>query len=144
MTNVREDIIRTKIKEIEENVKLVEENLPERIAEFIDLGLVKDGIYKRVEFAIEDVIDICAVLNSDFDLGIPSSEDDIIEHLVRGKVLGSEMGDIVKELKGFRNFLVHRYGKIDDEIAFENIKKGIEDFSKFIEEIESFLEKNQG
>ena len=47
---MRETLIRTKIKEIEESLRLVEENLPDTFEEFSRLGLVKDGIYKRVEF----------------------------------------------------------------------------------------------
>lgn len=49
------------------------------------------------------------------------------------------MGKKVKELKGFRNFLIHRYGKIQDDIAFEDIKKGIIDFKDFKNEILQFL-----
>lgn len=41
---VRKTIIRTKLKEIEESIKLVEENTPESFEEFSRLGLVKDGI----------------------------------------------------------------------------------------------------
>ena len=51
------------------------------------------------------------------------------------------MGQIVKELKGFRNFLVYRYGKIQDEIAFEDIKKGLLDFKYFNDEILQFLKR---
>jgi hypothetical protein len=47
---MRKEIIRTKIREIEESLGMVEENLPETFEEFSRLGLVKDGIYKRVEF----------------------------------------------------------------------------------------------
>ena len=55
---MRETLIRTKIKEIEESLRLVEENLPDTFEEFSRLGLVKDGIYKRVEFCIENVFEI--------------------------------------------------------------------------------------
>jgi len=45
-------------------------------------------------------------------------------------------------MKGFRNILIHKYGEIDDEKAYENIKEGLKDFEKIIKEIEGFLEKN--
>ncbi len=136
---LRKDIIKTKIKEIEESTSLVEENLPKKFKEFLELGIIKDGIYKRIEFAIENVLDICATINSDLDLGIPSSEEDIVDNLVKNRIIGADMGRKIKDMKGFRNFLVHRYGKIDDRVAFDNIKEGLEDFSKFIREIENFL-----
>ncbi len=85
--------------------------------EFIALGLVKDGIYKRIEFAIQNVLDICAIINTDLELGIPTSEDDIIENLVKNKILSPDMGKTIREIKGFRNFLVHTYGRVDDTIA---------------------------
>ncbi len=49
------------------------------------------------------------------------------------------MTEKIKELKGFRNFLVHRYGTIDDEVAFKNIKNGLPDFKLFKEEILNYL-----
>jgi hypothetical protein len=50
--HLREDIIRIKMTEIQECVDLVRENLPGSLEEFLQLGLIKDGIYKRMEFAI--------------------------------------------------------------------------------------------
>lgn len=44
-------------------------------------------------------------------------------------------------MRGFRNFLVHRYGAIDDRIAFKDIKKGLKDFGIFKKEIERFILK---
>ncbi len=80
-SRLREDIIRIKITEIRECVDLVRENLPDTLEDFLQLGLIKDGIYKRMEFAIEDVFDICAILNTDLSLGIPEGDDDILDHL---------------------------------------------------------------
>ena len=68
---MRFDIIRIKIKEIEESLQLVEDNLPESYAEFSKLCLVKDGIFKRLEFCIENIFSICAIINTDLKLGIP-------------------------------------------------------------------------
>lgn len=49
---------------------LVLNHLPSQFEEFSQLGLVKDGIYKRVEFAIENVWEICSIINSDIEEGI--------------------------------------------------------------------------
>lgn len=139
MKNLRIDLIKSKLKTIEENIVLVKEHLPEKVEEFKNLGLIKDGIYKRIEASIQDVISICSILNSDLKLGIPSNRDEIFRALVDKKAISPNMGKKIKELKGFRNFLVHRYGKIDDEIAFKDIQKGISDFHLFKNEILQFL-----
>jgi len=114
---MREDLIRTKMKEIEENVGSVEDEIPGELERFKRLGLVKDGIYKRIEFAIENVFDICAVINSDLDLGVPEGDEEIVDNLVEEGVLDEMWKEKLSRMKGFRNIVVHKYGKIDDRIA---------------------------
>jgi len=53
------------------------------------------------------------------------------------------MGEKVKEMKGFRNFLIHRYGKINDEVAFKDIKNGLPDFELFKKEVLAFIKKHE-
>lgn len=48
---LRATLIRSKLAEIEESIKLVSEHIPGSFDDFSKLGLVKDGIYKRTEFA---------------------------------------------------------------------------------------------
>ena len=38
------------------------------------------------------------------------------------------MSEKIKSMKGFRNILVHRYGEIDDDLDYEEIKKWVEKF----------------
>lgn len=140
---LRKNLIKTKLKEIEESLVLVKENLPDKAEKFAALGLVKDGIYKRIEFCIQNALDVCSVINSDLKLGIPASEDDIVKNLMKDKdkILSAKLGEKLMRMKGFRNVLVHRYGRIDDEIAFECIREGLKDFHQFAEEIGGALPK---
>jgi uncharacterized protein YutE (UPF0331/DUF86 family) len=43
-------------------------------------------------------------------------------------------------LRGFRNIIVHRYGTIDDALAFHLLEENIGDFFLFATEIENILE----
>lgn len=138
---MRVNIIKTKLKIVEENILLVKENLPEKIEDFINLGLIKDGIYKRIEASIQEILSICSIINTDLKLGVPPNRDEILKTLIENNIISIKMGQIIKELKGFRNFLVYRYGKIQDEIAFEDIKKGLLDFKYFNDEILQFLKR---
>ncbi|MEA1993144.1 MAG: DUF86 domain-containing protein [Euryarchaeota archaeon] len=136
---MRKKIIRTKIKEIKENLNLVSNHIPDTFKAFSGMGLVKDGIYKRVEFSIENVFDICALINTDLELGIPRDDRHIVENLTKNGILTKEMGKKLGVMKGFRNIVVHRYGKVNDKLAFRILKENIEDFYDFIEEIEKLL-----
>ncbi|MCK4365375.1 MAG: DUF86 domain-containing protein [Thermoplasmatales archaeon] len=138
---MRNDIIKTKIKEMEESLKLVEKYLPGSFKEFSNLELVKDGIYKRLEFCIENMFDICAVINTDLELGIPESDENIVDNLIRNKVINDRLGEKLKSMRGFRNILVHRYGRINDELAFEIMSEHLQDFYDFIEKIENFIQQ---
>ena len=138
---IRKTEIEQKLVEIQDYIEQVEENLPSDEEEFFHSGIKKHGIYKLIESAIENVIKICSMINSDLKLGIPSDEDSIIKNLADKKILSKELYEKIINMKGFRNILVHRYGKINDEIAFENIKENIEDFEGFKKEISKFLEK---
>ncbi len=140
---MRIEIIQTKIKEIEENLEIIKENLPENYEEFLKLGLIKDGIYKKIESSIENIIDICAIINTDLDLSIPESDESIIDNLNKEGILSDEMTDLLKNMKGFRNILVHRYATTDDKIAYTIIKDNIDDFYRFITAIEKFIEKRK-
>ncbi len=139
---VRKYLIKDKIKEIIDSINLVGDNLPEDFEDFVSSRLTKDGLYKNVEFAIENIVDICNIMNSDLDLGTPETEDSIIEHLGANKIFSKEIISLIKEMKGFRNILIHKYGEIDDQKAYDNIKEGLKDFEEIIKGIEDFLKRN--
>jgi len=140
---MRGNMIRTKIKEMDESITLIKKHLPDTFEEFSNLGLVKDGIYKRLEFCIESVLDICAVINTDLKLGVPESDENILDNLIRNNIISDELGCSLKSMKGFRNILVHRYGRINDEMVFSIMKENLHDFYRFIEIIENFIEQKE-
>jgi uncharacterized protein YutE (UPF0331/DUF86 family) len=130
-----------KLKEIEESLDLIGSNLPESLDEFKKLGLAKDGIYKRLEHCIENLIDIFSMIYSDLDLGIPSDDDDILKRLNENKTFGDEIITLVKDMKGLRNLLIHKYGKIDDDIVFELLTEHLSDFDKVNKEIVNYFKE---
>lgn len=136
---MRHDIIRNKLKEIQESVDLVEKNLPNNLEDFYHLGLVKDGIYKRIEYSVENVWDICSIINSDLSQGIPRDENNILDNLMRNGILDVDLVEKLKTMKGFRNIVVHRYGSIDDKISFQTLQEHLEDFHDFTQQVENFL-----
>jgi len=103
------------------------------------LGIIKDEIYKRLEFSIETVIYICSIINSDLKLGIPAKEQDVRDNLISEGIISEKMQELIRQMKGFRNIVVHRYGKIDDRITFAIISGHIDDFCEFDNEIRRFL-----
>ena len=81
------------------------------------------------------------LINTDLQLGIPESDETIIDNLIKNKIIKKDMGETLKSMKGFRNILVHRYGRINDEIAYNIIKEHLQDFYTFIETIEKNIKE---
>lgn len=91
--------------------------------------------------AIESVIDVCAMIVSSERLGMPSNEDSIIDILVEKNVLDKEFGERLKDMKGFRNILIHRYAHLNDRIVYSNLTDYLDDFSKFNRTIQSYIKR---
>ena len=52
-----------KFAEAQDSVRVVRDNLPRTYEEFCSMKrLEKDGIYKNIEFAIQNILDICAMI----------------------------------------------------------------------------------
>lgn len=68
---IRDAAIRVKLQEMAESIDMVKEHLPDSVDSFVRLGIVKDAVYKRAEYATESVFDICAILNADLHIGVP-------------------------------------------------------------------------
>lgn len=138
----RKLIIYDKIMEMEYPLSLVQENMPQGAEEFSSMGLMRDGIMKRVEFIIQNIIDICAVISADLKLEKPYSEDDIIDNMNMAGILEENLVRKIHEMKGLRNVLVHRYGKIDDGLVYESLTRDLDDFEIFINRIREFVNNN--
>ncbi|MCJ7772207.1 MAG: DUF86 domain-containing protein, partial [Desulfobacterales bacterium] len=57
-------------------------------------------------------------------------------------ILSQDLYQRLKPFFDFRNSLIHRYWLIDDRRLSDNIKTGRNDFERFIEEIEAYMEKS--
>ncbi len=55
-----------------------DQGLPDSADAFTRLGIVRDGISKRMEYAVENVFEICAMLEH---LGVPGTDEDVVDHL---------------------------------------------------------------
>ncbi|MFB6144529.1 MAG: DUF86 domain-containing protein [Candidatus Nanohaloarchaea archaeon] len=131
--------VEEKIRTVRRHLDKVERNLPETEEEFSSMGIEKDGIYKNVESAIQASYDICALIVKEEDFRVPGDEESLPDILVEENILDEKTGDKLKDMKGFRNALAHRYGEIDDGIAFDNISQGLNDFESFLEQVEKYL-----
>jgi uncharacterized protein YutE (UPF0331/DUF86 family) len=136
-----EKIVLAKIDELNSYLDELEQIKPNNLEEYVSSVKNRRACERLLQISVEAVIDICNILASQLRVGLPADEDEVFEKLAEKKVISKNMSLVLKAIKGFRNVLVHKYAKIDDELVFENLDK-LNDFEKFKEEILSFLRKN--
>lgn len=134
------------LSKLDEMIKYVEElhdMLPDKEEYLHDL-IKRRACEKTVEVAIESLIDVSAMIVSAQKFGLPVNEENIFDILIEKKVLGRELGEKLKDMKGFRNVLIHRYAHVDDEMVYHNLSNYLNDFYEFENAVESYLEKMKG
>lgn len=86
---------------------------------------------RLLQIAIEAVIDVCGLVVTGLRLGLPAEEDDLFEKLEQAGIISVAARQRLREMKGFRNLLVHEYGRIDDRRVYETARTRLGDFDEF-------------
>ncbi|WP_088858523.1 DUF86 domain-containing protein [Thermococcus profundus] len=119
------------IEYVEESLNLVRSSMPSTAEEFENLGLLKDGIYKRLEFSIQLILDTLSAIGRKNGI-IAVSYADMIAGLKERGILPEELAEKASFLKDLREILIYDYDLMDDGIAFRNM-------DEYLEHIESLL-----
>lgn len=129
--------ILTKLEKLECYYGQFSEFLPESLQEYQSSFKDQMAIERLFQVSIECMIDICFVLIKYLHLGVPSDEENIFD------LLSNEFKNVekYKDMKRFRNVLLHQYSTIDHALVFKYAHEKIEDFLKFIKEVKQILKK---
>jgi len=95
----------------------------------------KRSCERLLQLSIECVIDVCKLFVLGLRLGLPLGEEDVFDKLQGKNILPKKRVSILKEMRGFRNILVHEYSTVNDEIVFRALKIKLGDFGKFKKDI---------
>src|SRR3989344_1577544 len=113
--------IKEKIKEIEIFIQEIEEILPSSLEEYLRNFKVRGSCERYFEKIIEAVIDVSFMIIRDKKLELPNTEEHAFNILMNNKIIGENLCKKLKDAKGMRNFIVHQYGRIDDELVFHTV-----------------------
>lgn len=129
-----------KLEEMRRYVTELKAMLPTK-KEFLENTEKRRACEKTLELAIESMMTACALVVSAERLGLPESEENIIDLLVTHDILPKNVGERAKDMKGLRNILVHRYGRVDDERVYASLTEELGAFETFEARIKNHLEK---
>jgi uncharacterized protein YutE (UPF0331/DUF86 family) len=81
------------------------------------------------------VIDVCKLFVAQLRLGLPSEENDLFTKLENKGLLSHHVAEVVRQMRGLRNILIHEYAAVDDELVYTYVSARLGDFESFKKEI---------
>ena len=138
MANIDRERILAKIDQLDAYIAELQEIAPKSFAEYRRVEK-KRACERLLQVSIEVSIDICNRLVSGLRLGLPAEEEDLFRKLVEARIITKEMGEKLREMRGFRNILVHEYAQVDDRLVYEAVETKLEDFELLKKEVLTFL-----
>lgn len=126
-------IIESKLRVIEQKLAEIESWKIVSFSQLRDSSLLQNAVERALQVCTEVMIDISErILALNEIPPLPSSSENMAK-LQEMNIISArpEYGDMVK----FRNFIVHRYERIDLEIIYGILKNRLFLFNTFIEEI---------
>jgi len=125
---------------IEAKLRIIEEKLSEieswQIISYQTLvvnSMLRNATERALQVAIEAIIDVCEHILAIEGIPATDSSANVVKKVIEiGIITNSpEYIDMIR----FRNFIVHRYEKIDLEIIYAIVSKKLPVFRNFIHEI---------
>jgi uncharacterized protein YutE (UPF0331/DUF86 family) len=136
--------INDKIKELEEYLQELLEIIPENFEEYKDSFEKRAACERYFEKIIEAIVDLGFIFIKENNLNPPEDEEGIFKVLFNEEVISERLSEKLKDAKGMRNFIIHQYEKIDDEIVFNVIKEElIKDIEEFINKIKLYIKRTK-
>ncbi|MCD6485387.1 MAG: DUF86 domain-containing protein [Candidatus Odinarchaeota archaeon] len=141
MDTDREKKYRNEFNKIYKNMQLLSEWLkPVSAEEFISDAKTRYASYKAFQEIIEALMDISAMIVKDIGEE-PKDDYTNLETLVKHKVISLEQSDTLASANSLRNWIIHRYNKINDSVAYERMLDLIKNIEDIVEVFTSWLEK---
>jgi uncharacterized protein YutE (UPF0331/DUF86 family) len=129
--------ITDKIDEIEKYLEELSKIMPQTLVEYQELK-TRAVCERYFEKIIEAVVDLAFLVIKFKSLKIPEDDKSTFNVLLEAGIIPGDLSEKLKEAKGMRNLLAHKYGYIDDEIVFESITEELEKYvSEFIKKIKN-------
>ena len=101
--------------------------------------LIRDVPERNLQVAVEAMLDIGNHLISAYGWECPEEYQNVPKKLAKQGVLPEDFAQRLRKMAAFRNILVHEYLEIDDQLVYNILQTGLEDFELFARYIRDFI-----
>jgi len=126
-------IIEAKLRIIEEKLFEIESWQITSIQQLQHNSMLRNATERALQVAVDAIIDVCEYILALEGISAPDTSANVVKKLIEIGIISdsTEYIDMIR----FRNFIVHRYEKIDLEIIYAIVSKKLPVFRNFIHEI---------
>jgi uncharacterized protein YutE (UPF0331/DUF86 family) len=129
--------IERKMTTVQERVSRLRQ-LAEKLTSFDDYrdsNDARDIAERNLQIAIEACLDIGKIIISRQKLPEPKDYKGVFLALTQATIIRTETTRFLSDMAGARNILVHGYDKVDDSLVYGILKRHLDDFDVFLNEI---------
>jgi uncharacterized protein YutE (UPF0331/DUF86 family) len=95
----------------------------------------QESILFNIQRAVQNCIDIAAHIISEESFGVPGSTTEMLYILEKNGYLDNNLTQKMVKAVGFRNLIIHEYGKIELKQAYEIAQNDINDLNEYLKAI---------
>ncbi len=96
-----------------------------------------------LQLAIQAALDVASHIVSDDRLGEPKTNSQLFEILARHGWIVEDLGEVLRQVVGFRNILVHGYSDVDLSIVRKIVENDLGDLLDFAKAIRRRLSERK-
>lgn len=136
------------MKSIEKKIKAAEERisklrkLSQKLNSFEEYVSSQDNMdiaERNIQVALEACLDIGKIIITNTGLQEPADNKGIFSILAEAGIITKESLRFLIPMAGTRNILVHGYDRIDNGLIYGIIKKHLNNFEKFLNQIKYYV-----
>lgn len=129
MTNLT--VIENRISAVKKYLKILERYKKYSAKEIEEDLDIRGAVERYLYLAIKATIDLAEAVISYKNLRKPSSMSETFHILNEEDIISPDLKTKMSKMVGFRNIIAHDYEKINYEIVFEILQKGLSDIEEF-------------
>jgi len=129
---VDRDLIVSKADAVKKHVDRAMEKCKVDAVTFLNDRDCQDVVLFNIQMAVQNCIDIAAHIISDEGYGVPGSNNEMFYLLEENGYVETPVVEKMIAAVGFRNLVVHEYGKLDLEEVYKISRKDIRDLLIYV------------
>jgi uncharacterized protein YutE (UPF0331/DUF86 family) len=132
---VDKDLILAKAGSVKSHLNRVIEKRNVDLDSFIKDIDRQESILFNIQTAVQNCIDIAAHIISEESFGVPGSTTEMLFILGKNGYLDNDLTQRMVKAVGFRNLIVHEYGKLELEQVYKIAREDINDLNEYLKAI---------